>query len=87
MPPFLCPDPATNGAVVRERPPAPDHCNNIMIQYRFITPHRTGKWYGSLADAQTFANSIGAGFLDPAGTFVPYRGTVLELRDDTTAVA
>ncbi|TCD05119.1 hypothetical protein EYB45_06340 [Erythrobacteraceae bacterium CFH 75059] len=51
-----------------------------MIQYRFLTPRRRGKWYGSLTEAQYHANAIGAGFLDSAGTFVPYRGTVLELR-------
>jgi hypothetical protein len=52
-----------------------------MTQYRFRTPHRSGKWYDSLDQAQRFANSIGAGFLDPSGSFIAYRGTVLELRD------
>ena len=52
-----------------------------MTQYRFRTPHRSGKWYNTLAQAQCFANAIGAGFLCPAGTFVAYRGTVLELRE------
>lgn len=52
-----------------------------MTQYRFRTPHRQGKWYSSLAQAQRFANTIGAGFLDPTGSFVAYRGTVLELRE------
>jgi hypothetical protein len=52
-----------------------------MTQYRFRTPHRSGKWYNSLSQAQSFANAIGAGFLDAAGRFVAYRGTVLELRD------
>jgi hypothetical protein len=52
-----------------------------MTQYRFRTPHRSGKWYDSLDQAQRFANSIGAGFLDPTGSFIAYRGTVLELRD------
>jgi hypothetical protein len=51
-----------------------------MVLYRFITRHRTGKWYADLRTAQLRANAIGAGFLDPAGNFVPYRGTVLELR-------
>ena len=51
-----------------------------MVEYRFITPHRKGKWYRTLALAQHFANVIGAGFLDQAGNFVPYRGTILELR-------
>lgn len=52
-----------------------------MTQYRFITPGRRGKWYGTLASAQRFAERIGAGFLDATGQFVPYRGTVLEMRD------
>ena len=52
-----------------------------MTQYRFRTPHRDGKWYDSLDQAQRYANAIGAGFLDPNGRFVRYRGTVLELRD------
>lgn len=52
-----------------------------MTQYRFRTPHRSGKWYDSLDQAQRFANAIGAGFLDPSGSFVAYRGTVLELRE------
>ena len=53
----------------------------VMTQYRFRTPHRSGKWYDSLELAQRFANTIGAGFLDPLGGFVAYRGTVLEMRD------
>lgn len=52
-----------------------------MTQYRFRTHHRSDKWYDSLAQAQRFANTIGAGFLDPTGSFVAYRGTVLELRE------
>ncbi len=52
-----------------------------MTQYRFRTSQRSGKWYNSLAQAQRFANAIGAGFLDPAGSFIAYRGTVLELRE------
>ena len=52
-----------------------------MTQYRFITPNRRGKWYDSLNDAQARANVIGAGFLDSAGTFGPYRGTILEMRE------
>lgn len=52
-----------------------------MIQYRFRTPRRSGKWYDTLTQAQRFANAIGAGFLDPAGIFATYRGTVLELRE------
>lgn len=56
-----------------------------MTQYRFITPTRVGKWYRTLADAQRAAMAIGAGFLCPAGSFTPYRGTVLELRDSGRA--
>jgi hypothetical protein len=52
-----------------------------MTQFRFRTPHRSGKWYDTLSQAQRFANAIGAGFLDSAGSFVAYRGTVLELRE------
>ncbi|MFB0611338.1 hypothetical protein [Aurantiacibacter poecillastricola] len=52
-----------------------------MTQYRFITPNRIGKWYDCLSSAQTYAERIGAGFLDRAGQFVAYRGTVLELRN------
>ncbi len=52
-----------------------------MTQYRFRTPHRSGKWYDSIDHAQRFANTIGAGFLDPSGSFIAYRGTVLELRE------
>jgi hypothetical protein len=52
-----------------------------MSRYRFITPRRRGKWYASLREAQCYASAIGAGFLDPSGTFVPYRGTVLEIGD------
>ena len=51
-----------------------------MRQYRYITKNRSGKWYDALPLAQAFAGRIGAGFLDAAGTFVPYRGTVLEIR-------
>ena len=56
-----------------------------MTQYRFVTPNRRGKWYDSLRDAQSFANAIGAGFLDAAGRFVPYRGTILEMREKSAA--
>ncbi len=56
-----------------------------MTQYRFVTPKRAGKWYDSLRDAQAFACRIGAGFLDAAGTFVAYRGTILELREKLPA--
>ncbi|NVD43728.1 hypothetical protein [Qipengyuania atrilutea] len=53
----------------------------FMIQYRFITPNRRGKWYRSLEEAQRLAFRIGAGYLDPLGQFIMYRGTVLELRE------
>jgi hypothetical protein len=67
--------------IIRERLVTLRHCRNTMTQYRFRTPHRSGKWYASLAQAQRFANAIGAGFLDATGGFVAYRGTVLELRE------
>jgi hypothetical protein len=50
-----------------------------MTRYRFITPHRTGKWYTDLKTAQRYACDIGAGFLDRlTGKFVAYRETRLE---------
>jgi hypothetical protein len=50
-----------------------------MTRYRFITPHRTGKWYSDLKTAQSYAHQIGAGFLDRlTGKFVAYRETKLE---------
>lgn len=50
-----------------------------MTRYRFITPHRTGKWYSDLRTAQRYAYQIGAGFLDRmTGKFVAYRETRLE---------
>ncbi|MET1756259.1 hypothetical protein ABVV53_12445 [Novosphingobium sp. RD2P27] len=51
-----------------------------MSKYRFITPHRAGKWYSDLTLAQKFAHVIGAGFLDRrSGEFVAYPGTRLEV--------
>ena len=51
-----------------------------MIRYRFVTPHRTGKWYPDLSTAQRCAAKIGAGFLERrSGRFVPYRNTELEV--------
>jgi len=51
-----------------------------MSKYRFITPHRAGKWYADLNLARRFANAIGAGFLDSrSGEFVAYPGTKLEV--------
>jgi len=50
-----------------------------MTKFRFVTPHRIGKWYTDLGLAQRFANAIGAGFLDRrSGRFVSYPGTRLE---------
>jgi hypothetical protein len=51
-----------------------------MSRYRFITPHRRGKWYPDLKTAQRFAAKIGAGFLERrSGKFFPYRDTTLEV--------
>jgi hypothetical protein len=53
-----------------------------MTKFRFITPHRIGKWYDDLDLAQRFANTIGAGFFDRrSGQFVAYPGTRLERAD------
>ena len=47
--------------------------------FRFVTPHRIGKWYPDLATAQRQACAIGAGFFDErTGAFFPYRETLLE---------
>lgn len=70
-----------NGGCRREQAKLLHHFSNSMTQYRFITRHRAGKWYRTLIDAQRSAVEIGAGFLCPAGTFTPYRGTILEFRD------
>jgi len=49
--------------------------------YRFVTPHRCGKWYHDLGTAQQQAARIGAGFRDPSnGAFQAYLGTRLEVR-------
>lgn len=54
-----------------------------MTRYRFVTPHRTGKWYPDLETAQRHACEIGAGFLDEkSGAFVAYVDTVLEQQAD-----
>ena len=51
-----------------------------MTRFRFVTPHRIGKWYSDLGLAQRFADAIGAGFLDRrSGRFVAYPGTTLEV--------
>ena len=50
-----------------------------MTYFRFVTRHRRGKWYPSLALAQRFASAIGAGFFDNrSGAFVAYPGSTLE---------
>lgn len=54
-----------------------------MTRFRFVTPHRQGKWYPNLALAQRFAAAIGAGFLElRTGQFVTYTGVHLETRRD-----
>ena len=51
-----------------------------MSLYRFVTPHRIGKWYPDLLTAQRQAATIGAGFLDPrSGMFYPYKDSRLEV--------
>ena len=53
-----------------------------MTQYRFVTPHRIGKWYRDLGTAQSQACAIGAGFLErKSGEFFPYRETRLEVAE------
>lgn len=52
-----------------------------MTQFRFVTPHRSGKWYPELSQAQRQAAGIGAGFLERrTGLFQAYLGTRLETR-------
>jgi hypothetical protein len=52
-----------------------------MQLFRFVTPHRAGKWYPDLTLARQQAAAIGAGFLDHrTGMFVAYRETRLETR-------
>jgi hypothetical protein len=51
-----------------------------MTLYRFVTPHRIGKWYPDLTTAQQQAFAIGAGFYDTrTGAFYPYKDTRLEM--------
>jgi hypothetical protein len=53
-----------------------------MTKYRYVTPHRTGKWYANLEEAQRFAERIGAGFFeDLTRRFVAYKDTLLESAD------
>ena len=50
-----------------------------MTKYRFVTPHRAGKWYSDLEQAQRFAERIGAGFFERmTRRFVAYKDTRLE---------
>lgn len=59
------------------------HFAKRMVHYRFVTPHRCGKWYNDLQTARRFATKIGAGFLDSrSGAFVAYRETKLEVAHD-----
>jgi len=51
-----------------------------MTQSRYIANVRRGKWYPKISEAH-HDDKIGAGFLDPTGRFVSYRGTALEFRD------
>ncbi len=63
------------------------HCSATM-EYRFITPNKTGKWYPTLAIAQRHACSIGAGYLnDGSGEFFQYCETRLEMREVEPAAA
>jgi hypothetical protein len=59
-----------------------------MSKFRFVTPHRRGKWYPDLTLAQRFAQAIGAGFLEPrSGQFIAYAGTRLEVADEAPTLA
>jgi hypothetical protein len=50
-----------------------------MTKYRFVTPHRTGKWYSDLEQAQRCAEKIGAGFFERLSRrFIAYKDTLLE---------
>ncbi|WP_231735310.1 hypothetical protein [Novosphingobium sp. CCH12-A3] len=60
---------------------ARDHWEGMCL-YRFVTPHRIGKWYPDLLTAQRQAFAIGAGFLDErTGEFYAYKDTRLETQD------
>jgi hypothetical protein len=51
------------------------------MQYRFVTPHRRGKWYPTIEIAQENAVKIGAGFFDGRdGKFYQYRESRMEMR-------
>ena len=54
-----------------------------MKRFRFVTPHRVGKWYADLNLAQRFADKIGAGFLERrTGQFVLYPEARMEIVGD-----
>ena len=56
-----------------------------MLMHRFVTPHRSGKWYPDLLTAQQQTVSIGAGFFEArSGVFYQYPGTQLETRHHQT---
>jgi hypothetical protein len=56
------------------------------MQYRFVTPHRAGKWYPSIEAAQRNAAKIGAGFFDDHdGVFYRYPNSLLETRSPAEA--
>lgn len=51
------------------------------MEYRFVTPQKTGKWYPDLKLAKKQACTIGAGYYDKASDrFFKYRETQLEVR-------
>ena len=52
-------------------------------RFRFVTPHRVGKWYSDLNLAQRLAETIGAGFLERrTGQFVLYPEARMEIAGD-----
>ena len=54
-----------------------------MKRFRFVTPHRVGKWYADLNLAQRLAETIGAGFLERrTGQFVLYPGARMETAEE-----
>ena len=54
-----------------------------MKRFRFVTPHRVGKWYADLNLAQRLAETIGAGFLERrTGRFVLYPEARMEIVGD-----
>ena len=58
-----------------------------MKRFRFVTPHRAGKWYADLNLAQRLAETIGAGFLERrTGQFVLYPEARLETASDESDV-